>query len=656
MSDDYFDRILEQQGLKLPSDKELSLEYAKAIEGEIVPDGALVFGVNGDTGRHLHMMPDELAYGLHIPGRPGMGKSTAGETFGSQVIDLVAEHPGQSFIVVDPHGPVASYLLRYCVKKGIDPKRVLYVDLARSGGRVPVFNPLRPEAFFPADPDRGIALAAYSLLEALTRAFGVDFAMDQPQTAETIFTAAAALAANRYSFAETRFFVQNTEENWKVRSLMLEKVKDPTVVDHWEEIRGVPAREQRAETASAARRFNYVLRSDTLRLMLGQTSAGIDFSQLLEQGTIAIFNLAQHATDVSDQGQRFLGALLLNQINQAVRRRQKNTSSPCYLFVDEFARFASHDTMEALAEARGFGLRLAVAHQRFDQLMLNDQDPRLLKAVLAIPNKLIFAMGLIDEQTELTKQAFGPWIDLWKPKIKLYNKIFRPILRRVEVHTYSEASGESSASHEAHSEAEHSGFSHGSGDMTGSGLVAPPGVDPTVTQSSQYMESSGQMSGSMRGSMYGRGEGRHSMAGHSVSNPYVTDHQEEDHLSHVEFQSFEEQIIGEMQSAMQQGVGDVTFMRGHREPPLTGRTPDHEALDVTERQVECYLDEVNRSHPGHFMSLEGAERAIEERKRRILEAARPVVIAPPKAKRKVTLAEAQSRRRGRPPKGKKGNP
>ena len=85
--------------------------------------------------------------------------------------------------------------------------------------------------------------------------------------------------------------------------------------------------------------------------------------------------------------------------------------------------------METLAEARGFGLRLVLAHQRMDQLMMKDQDPRLLKAVLAIPNKLIFGAGLVDDQLQLARQAYAPWVDLQKKRLELWHRGFEPILK-----------------------------------------------------------------------------------------------------------------------------------------------------------------------------------------------------------------------------------
>lgn len=626
MVDDPYKRFLKNRGLDYPSREKLDLPYKIVLEKKLVPGGSLVFGVNQEDGRHLHMMPEELAYGLHIPGRPGMGKSTAGQLIGTQIIDRIADRADESFIVIDPHGPVAAHLLRYCIKKDIDPSRVLYVDLTRRGGVVPVINPLRPDAFFPSDPQRGVPLVAYCLLEALTRAFGLQFAMEQPQIAETMITAAAAIAANGYSFAETRFFVQNTPENIRARETFLEKVADPTIIDHWRELhKPENKRELRTETAGAARRFNYILRSDTLRLMFGQTTPGVDFAQLLEKGTIAIFNLALHETDVTDQGQRFLGALLLNQINAAVRRRKKNAASPCYVFIDEFARFASFDTMEALAEARGFGMRLILAHQRLDQLLLQDQDPRLMKAVLAIPNKLIFAMGLVEEQLELARQAYGPWVDLHKRKLELYSKVFKPYLTRVAVPTESEAMGESETDVVIDQEAEQRGAGSAAG--RGEGLITPPGggmfvgADPTSTEHVQHVDST--FGALMRGRAWASGTGRHRIAGKSVSYPFVTDYEELEQLSHVEFQSFDEQVIAEMQRATRQGVGDATFMHGHREPPLAGRTPEYQPIELPQGAERSYLQSTMKAHPGHFMAVTDADRSIKHRSKQILASVEP---------------------------------
>jgi hypothetical protein len=121
------------------------------------------------------------------------------------------------------------------------------------------------------------------------------------------------------------------------------------VSDHWREINELPKKDRRIETSSAARRWDFFLRFQALKRILGQTIGGIDFSEIMEEGKIAIFNLGLHRTGITDQCQRFLGSLILHQVKAAASRRRKNRATPVYLLVDEFQRFANFDIMESLA-------------------------------------------------------------------------------------------------------------------------------------------------------------------------------------------------------------------------------------------------------------------------------------------------------------------
>lgn len=102
--------------------------------------------------------------------------------------------------------------------------------------------------------------------------------------------------------------------------------------------------------------------------------------------------------------------------------------------IDEFSDFVSHDVMTVFDRARQYGLRVILAHQGLDQLLLKDEDPRLLKAVLRIRQKLIFGAGLVDDQLTLARQAFAPWIDTEKRRLEIRTKTPWPVPERVVLH------------------------------------------------------------------------------------------------------------------------------------------------------------------------------------------------------------------------------
>ncbi len=618
---DYYDRIRKKHGIRsrYPTPEEYERRRTRAMERVLVPRGAITFGVDPESGRYAWMMPDELAYGLWIVGRPGQGKSNAGEYIGSQIIDLVLPSADESFIVIDPHGAAAEHLFAYCVQKGVDPQRLLYVDF-KPRPFVPIFNPLRPDAFSLSSRAEGITLAAYNLVEAMMRAFGVEFAVENPLTAEAMITTAAALAANNYSYAETKYFTQNAPGYREIRSHLLEAVEDETIVNLWHEIADLPAREQRIERASAARRFNWFLRIKTLERSLGQTSRGIDFSEIIGQGKIAIFNLGMHNTGLSDQAQRFLGALLLSQLKAAVSRRRKNESAPCYLFIDEFSRFVSHDTMEALAEARGFGLRPILAHQRLDQLRINNDDPRLLRAVMSIPNKLVFSIGLVDDQLQVAKEMYGPWVDHYKKKLELKHRAFAPALKKVLVAAESMTDGEVVTDIESEGTSEYEADGAGLVDATAAGIITPPdgglfgGASPTTTELGSQARSRQHMAGGGASSARGHAVAKPNLRSRSLSEQYITDHDEYEETSVVEFQTFDEQVQEHMQKGIRQDIGQAVFMRGYKEPPISVETPEQEQLSLEPDDEDAAFRAMGKSQPECFMPVVSADQALVDRK------------------------------------------
>jgi len=590
MRDD-FDRCLESMGVEgFPTDQELGVEYDRVVEELLVPDGAIVLGSNRTTGRVGHLMPPELAYGLVGTGRPGIGKSTSAEVIGPQLIDRVLAQPTETVIVLDPHGPLAEYLLQVCIAKGVPPERVLYVDLLAQNW-VALSNPLYPDHFNSERPERGVAQASYALLEAMMRAIGVELVLEQPQTAEAMFSAGAVVSASRHSFAELPFMVQNTRDNLAVRDRLLATVADPTVVDYYSEINRLPRRELRAELASAARRFAYFLRYEPIKLSLGgSTGPGIDFRRILEVGGyVVILNLGIHDTDMTQQGQRFLGSLWLSQLLAAVRRRKKNASAPCYLCIDEFQRFVGFDLLEGMVELRGFGLHGFYFHHRNDQLWVGPQlDPRLARAVLSIPNKLIYSVGLLQDQLDLCREAVGPWVDLDRRKLELQRKVFKPILKQVAVESYHTAEGDADSENASWSETRLGG------------AIGP----------------------SSSASMHGAGWSRHSTRGRAVAEQWITDHEELTELAGVQFESAEDQVYRFTQQAIKQGVGEAIFMKGYKEPPLPISIPRRREINVSPRQMQEYVRQMIDCHPQEFISVKEATSNIAARHRKLVGKAR----------------------------------
>jgi hypothetical protein len=348
----------------------------------------------------------------------------------------------------------------------------------------------------------------------------------------------------------------------------------------------LPKRDRRYETGSAARRFNLILRSPTTQRILAQTVPGIDFDEMQAMGKLGIVNLSLHKTRMTNQARRFFGALFIDLIKESIGRKQKNRSAPTYLLIDEFSHFVSYDTLEALAEFRGMGARPILVHQRLDQLLMKDGDPRLMRAVLAIPNKLIFGGGLVDDQLQLARQAFSAWMDPKKVKHEDWQTKFRPFLKMVEV--------------EARHSSEGAMGSESSGDSE--------------------CRSSTAISASSKTSSRSAGWSTNHMRGRTVSEQYVTDHEEFMERTGLQFESLEEQLFNWTQRQLRQGVGRSIFMEGFEEPPQPVEHPEEPEITLRPGALEAYLEEMRRTQPDYYMPVVEADRQMQARKAALLAA------------------------------------
>ncbi len=341
---DRYQEFLRRKGLRYPSREEIGRRYESVLDEPLIPDDAIRLGVNTTTGRQAYITTEELKTSLHIYGGMGTGKSNTLKRTCRQLIARNAK-TSEGVAVFDPHGDVAEHALKVCIELGVDPSRVVYVDL-KDRDWSPIINPMRT--------DGGIIRSAYSLTEAVTRANGVELALLNPMIAEAMISTAIVLLERGCSLAEAKFFGANTKQHMTVRSHL---TQGSIVEEFWDEIAGLSPRDRRMETGSSARRIEFFMKFPVIQRMLGQTQAGIDAFRIMEEGGIAIFNLGLSGTEVTTQAMRFAGTMFLDMFKNASLRRKKNKAKPFYLLIDEFAYFTSYDTMEALAEARGFGLR-----------------------------------------------------------------------------------------------------------------------------------------------------------------------------------------------------------------------------------------------------------------------------------------------------------
>lgn len=143
-----------------------------------------------------------------------------------------------------------------------------------------------------------------------------------------------------------------------------------------------------------------------LRLMLGQ-SGGIDVADVFTKRRILLVNLAKGT--IGAETANLLGALVFSRLWDATLARTRipvQQRRPVFGYLDEFqdvVRLASTDLAETLAQARGLGLGLTLAHQYMAQIPDTVRD-----AVMGtVRTTAIFAVDYADARELAPRHAPG---------------------------------------------------------------------------------------------------------------------------------------------------------------------------------------------------------------------------------------------------------
>ena len=350
--------------------------------GEVLfRDKKMRFGISNegeDRVRHMYLI-----------GKTGTGKSTF---FKNMIVqDILAGH---GVGVVDPHGDLIEDILDYIPENRL--KDVVMVDPSDTERPVGI-NVLE------IDDQSQKNLMASALVSSMAKQF--DYSWGPRLEYLLNYSVLTLLEVPGTSILG----ITRLLNDMNYQKYILHQIKDPVVLDFWEEEYKAMRGNQRLITEAVApiqNKINRFLSSTTIRNILGQRKSTIDFWEIMNSGKILLLNLSKGK--IGEDNANLLGALLVSRINFMAMQRIKidpQQRKPFYLYVDEFQNFAGGNFESILSESRKYKLGLHLTHQFTSQL-----PEELLSAVFGnVGTVAAFSVGAQD--AKILETEFSPYFD-----------------------------------------------------------------------------------------------------------------------------------------------------------------------------------------------------------------------------------------------------
>jgi TraM recognition site of TraD and TraG len=290
---------------------------------------------------------------------------------------------GRSVVVVDPKGDLVEDVL-----KRVPPSRLgdVVVIGGNESGRSVGLNPLALGHRSAADAER--------TSDAMVAVFKGLFADSWgPRTEDLLHAALMTLTARSdTSLIELPLLLTNDG----FRSRVLKDLREPLVLEpFWSWYESLSLDQRRTIIAPLLNKLRVVLMRPTLRRILGQATPQFDLRQVFTENKIVLVSLSRG--QLGPEGSALLGALFVSHLWQVTQERAVGQGQPrkaVMAYLDEFQQYLHlpTDLEDVLAQARGYGLGITLAHQHFHQL-----SPSMRSAVLSnARSRICFQLGSED--------------------------------------------------------------------------------------------------------------------------------------------------------------------------------------------------------------------------------------------------------------------
>lgn len=359
--------------------------------------GALV-GVSdhpGTLGREIRLATSDRLRHLHLIGPTGTGKSTL---MARMVLDDL--DAGHGMVVVDPKRDlVESILARAPASRRADIVILDPTDTDRPVG----LNVLAREG----DSEAERELVAEHLLGVFQSLWSDSWGPRSDDILRaSLLTLCSAIAPNGTAF--TLVELPELLTNTRFRKFVLAQDSVPEHVrGFWQWFEGTSAWDRSTALAPVLNKVRAFTMRTPVRLLLGQPE-GFDLKRVFSERKVVLVPLS--AGELGRPAAELLGSLIVAAVWQTIRSRTgvaPNERDPVFVYLDEFQDVLRLplDLADLLAQARGLGAGLTLAHQHLGQL---PKDVR--SAVLATArSQAVFQVAADDAR--VLAQGFSPSLE-----------------------------------------------------------------------------------------------------------------------------------------------------------------------------------------------------------------------------------------------------
>jgi hypothetical protein len=332
-----------------------------------------VFAANGNV--KLSIPPRDALEHTIIIGPTGSGKSTVMRNQACSDMEN-----GNSVLMIDPKGDLINEVLSDIPKEREDDVVILDPTSPNPVG----FNPFASGDY--GDP----ALVADAILAVLKEIFADNWGI----RSQDVLSAALLTLAQAEGATLLHLPLLLTDEAF--RRKVTSSVKDKIGLEpYWQGFEDMKDSERRAEIAPVLNKLRQFLLRPGLRNILGQSAPKFSLMDLFTKQKIVLVPLNKGA--IGAESARLLGSLIVGMTWTLALSRANIPQSQRHMvsvYIDELQDYLAlpTDLSDALAQARGLGVALTLAHQYRGQL-----PPEIRAGIDAnARNKIVFGLNAED--------------------------------------------------------------------------------------------------------------------------------------------------------------------------------------------------------------------------------------------------------------------